>query len=200
MYITSRHAAAAALILGAAACAPAVRVRTAAEPSANLSALRTFVVMPTPARRGGTSSASDPMLVNSITNRALRDDLTRAFEGRGYAPQGDNADFAVAYYASTQDKLNVTYWDYGYPFWPHGWRGYGYGFGYPGPVAQVTEYDQGTVIVDVINPSTKQLLWRGQGVAEVSSDPKEYQKELARTATAIVDKFPKAQSVVAQGS
>ena len=197
MYITSWRAAAAALVVWTAACAPAVHVRTTAEPSANLSTLRTFAVMPTPRQRGGgTPSASDPMLVNSITNRALRDDLTRAFESRGYVPQGGDADFAIAYYASTQDKLNVTYYDYDYPFWPHWWNSYGY----RGPVAQVTEYDQGTVIVDVIDPKTKQLLWRGQGVAEVSPDPKEYQKELARTVTAIIDKFPKAESAVAQGS
>jgi hypothetical protein len=199
MYITSWRAAVAALVVGAAACAPPVEVRTAAEPNSNLSARHTFTVMPTPARRsGGAMSGSDPMLVNSINNRALRDDLTQAFERHGYTPGSDGADFAVAYYASTQDKLNVTYWDYGYPFWPHGWRGYGLGHGRP--AAQITEYDQGTVIVDVIDPATKQLLWRGQGTTDVSHDPAKYRKELARTVTAIVDKFPQAQSAVAQGS
>jgi len=199
MHSTSWRAAVAALALGAAACAPAVEVRTAAEPSSDLSARHTFTVMQAPARRGGgTLSQGDPMLVNSINNRALRDDLTQAFEGRGYTPGGDNADFAVAYYASTQDKLDVTYFDYGYPFWPHWWRGYG--FGYRRPAAQITEYDQGTVIVDVIDPKSKQLLWRGQGTADVSRDPAKYRKELARTVKAIVDKFPPAQSAVAQGS
>jgi hypothetical protein len=199
MHITSWRAAAAALLLGTAACAPPVEVRTAAEPDANLATRHTFVVMPTPARRGGgTPSGSDPMLVNSINNRALRDDLTQAFERRGYAPASGGADFAVAYYASTQDKLDVTYWDYGYPFWPHGWRGHG--SGYRGPVAQVTEYDQGTVIVDVIDPTTKQLLWRGQGEARVSNDAAKYRKDLARAVTAIVEKFPQAQASVAQGS
>ena len=201
MNTMSSRAALAALALAAAACAPAVHVRTAAEPSSDLTGLHTFAVMPTPVRRGGGAmSASDPMLVNSITNRALRDDLTRAFEKRGYVAQSGDADFAVAYYASTQEKLNVTYWDYGYPFWPHWWNRYGWGPNYAGPVGDVTEYDQGTVIVDVIDPSTRQLVWRGQGVAQVSDDPAKYRKELARTVTAIVDKFPRAHATVAQGS
>jgi hypothetical protein len=28
---------------------------------------------------------------------------------------------------------------------------------------------EGTVVIDVINPTTKDLLWRGQGIAAVSA-------------------------------
>jgi hypothetical protein len=188
-----------ALALACAACTAAVKVRTAAEPSADLSRLHTFRVMTTPTRQGAdTTSQSDPMLVNSITNRALRDDISQAFERRGYVAAGDGADFAVAYYASTRERLNVTYYDYGYPFWPRWWNRRGFGGSYYGQTADVTTYDEGTVIVDVVDPGTRELIWRGQGVAEVSSDPAKYRKELARTVTAIVDKFPRAGTAVAQ--
>ena len=60
----------------------------------------------------------------------------------------------------------------------------------------VTQYTQGTVIVDVINPTTKELLWRGQGVAAVSDNEAQYEQDLWKTVTAILDKFPQA----AQGS
>jgi hypothetical protein len=189
-------AAVTAAVLATTACAPAIHVRTAADPNANLASLRTFRVLPTPGRRANAAPASntDPMLQNSITNRALRADLAQAFEQRGYTADTTNPDFAVAYYASAREKLNVTYWDYGYPFWrPSGWWAWG-----PGPVAQVNEYTQGTVIVDVIDPKTKTLLWRGQGVADVSDNPQKYAQELAKTVTAIVNKFPRAQGQVAQ--
>ena len=61
----------------------------------------------------------------------------------------------------------------------------------------VTQYTQGTVIVDVIDPKTMDLLWRGQGVATVSDDEAEYERELKKTVAAIVDKFPGALGKVA---
>ncbi len=166
---TSVSLAAPAAILALAACA-SVDVRTVTSPDA-------------PERPPQFApSANDPMLVNSISNRALRADLVKGFEGRGYA-LADNPDFAVAYYASTTQKLDVTYWDYGYPFYPRWWGGWGPGWG---PYdSTVTQYTQGTVIVDVINPKTKELLWRGSGVATVSDDEARYEQDLWKTVTAI---------------
>ena len=179
--------AAPAAVLALTACA-SVDVRTVTSPDANLSALHTFNVMPNPQRRPPSAqSASDPMLVNSISNRALRADLVKGFENRGYV-LADNPDFAVAYYASTKEKLDVTYWDYGYPFYPRWWGGMG------GPYdPTVTQYTQGTVIVDVINPGTKELLWRGRGVATVSDNQAQYEQDLWKTVTAILEKFPQAR-------
>src|SRR5437016_10454615 len=130
-----------AAILAVAACA-SVDVRTATSPDANLSALRTFSIMQhANPQSPSTQSTNDPMLVNSISNRALRADLVKGFENRGYA-LSDSPDFTVAYYASTKDKLDVTYWDYGYPYYP-GWWGWSGGFGSYAPT--VPEYPQVTV-------------------------------------------------------
>ncbi len=57
---------------------------------------------------------------------------------------------------------------------------------------RLQEYTEGSVIVDVVNPKTKELLWRGQGVARVSDDPNVYAKELEQTVNAILKKFPHA--------
>src|SRR5437660_5274529 len=128
-----------AAILAVAACA-SVDVRTATSPDANLSALRTFSIMQhANPQSPSTQSTNDPMLVNSISNRALRADLVKGFQNRGYA-LADNPDFAVAYYASTKQKLDVTNWDYGYPFYPRWWSGWGPGWGpYDSTAAQYTE-------------------------------------------------------------
>jgi hypothetical protein len=61
----------------------------------------------------------------------------------------------------------------------------------------VTQYTQGTVIVDVIDPKTKDLLWRGQGVAAVADNEAQYEQDLKKTVEAIVDKFPAASAKVA---
>ena len=198
------------LALTSAACSSGVKVRTAATPDASLTGLRTFRVLNAPQRREGAPalSSSDPMLDNSITNRQLRTDLVQGLEAKGYVvdsadTQSAGPDFLVAYYAGTKQKMDTTYWNPD-PMWRYGYRGYGrlgyrygwawpwYGSSFDTPRAdfQVREYTQGSVIVDVIDAKTKELLWRGQGIETVSNDPATYTSELNRTVSAILKKFP----------
>jgi hypothetical protein len=174
---------AAAMSAGLLAACAGVHVRTSVAPQVQLTGLHTFAVLNTPRRRSGTGGGeNDPMLQNSITSRALRSDLIAQFEARGYALDSVRPDFTVAYYATANEKLDVSEYDYGYRWRPGWW----------GPIAypDVQQYTQGTVIVDAINPTTKELEWRGQGKARVSDDPQTYAKELDKTVEAIVDRFP----------
>jgi hypothetical protein len=186
------------------ACSSGVQVRTTLAPDASLAGLHTFRILAAPERRATAPvlDASDPMLNNSITNRQLRNDLTQGLVAKGYTAATTNADFLVAYYAGTMEKMDTTYWN---PSYRYGYRGYGlrrsrYAWAWPysplaspfGPTMQVQSYTQGTVIVDVIDPANQELLWRGQGVANVSADPAAYAKDLSQSVNAILTKFPQA--------
>ena len=188
---TSRLVIYASLALAAVGCRSSIEVRTMSAPDAGLSALHTFRMLPGPARRDGRpmTGADDPMINNSIANRAIREQIVKAFQDRGYVLDERSPDFAVAFYATAREKLDVNMWDYGYPFdprWPH----------HMGPVQTVTQYTEGSVIVDVVKPGTRELLWRGEGKAELSDDPSDNVKQLTKAADAIVAKFPHATSRV----
>lgn len=174
------------LMVGAAACAHSYDVHTVQSPDASVTGLRTFRVLPVPPARDGRAGAGsyDPMVDNSITNRALRATIAEAFAARGYLASENQPDFVVAVYASATEALDVTRWDYGYPHWPRG--------GPPWPGEQVVSYTEGTVIVDVVDPRSRELIWRGSGSARMSEDPAEDTKELERVAKAIVRRFPRA--------
>jgi hypothetical protein len=185
-----------------------ITVRTTAEPGANLSGLHTFYVLAPPSRSVNATplSTNDPMLDNSISNRALRGALGQAFQSRGYvAAPRQSADFEVAYYAGTKEKFDTTYWgptfDRGWRYsyrgrrgwaWPYYGAGYYGGPYYYGGGANVTAYTQGQVIVDVTDPRTSELLWRGQGTEPVSNDPSTYTNDMQKVVNAIVAKFPVA--------
>jgi hypothetical protein len=193
-----------------------LNVRTTVEPGANLTGLHTFAVLTPPTRSANAAplSANDPMLENSITNNALRSDLTQAFQSRGYASAPrQGADFIVAYYAGTKEKFDTTYWGPTFdPGWRYSYRGrrgwawpyYGAGY-YGGPFyaggggINVNSYTQGQVIVDVTDPRTSELLWRGQGTEPVSTDPTKYANELEGVVNGIVARFPQATARTASG-
>jgi hypothetical protein len=174
-------------MLAIGACNP-VQVRTVVAPGADFSGRRTFHVMAQPKVKAGAQlPANDPMLVNSITNRRIRSAIRAAFEKRGYQYVEDSADLDVAYYATAMQQLDVRSFDYGY-----GWRRF-----WPREQTEVYQYEEGTVIIDVVDPATRQLLWRGQGKAQVSTDPEKYAAELEKAVDAIVAKFPAPGSKVA---
>jgi hypothetical protein len=207
-----------AIVTAISACSSGspLTVRTSVEPGANLSGLHTFYVLAPPTRSANATplSTNDPMLENSITNNALRKDITQAFQSRGYAAvPRSNADFVVAYYAGTKEKFDTTYWgpafDPGWRYsyrgrrgwaWPYYGRGYFGGPFYNNGGINVSSYTQGQVIVDVTDPRTSELLWRGQGVEPVSNDPVKYANDLHGVVDGVVATFPPAAPRVATGS
>lgn len=190
MRSTSRFLLCASLAMGA-GCGAAIEVRTMAAPDASFSTIHTFRMLPGPARRDGAAvnGADDPMISNSIANRAIRERIIRAFQDRGYELDEQHPDVAVAFYATAREKLDAAVWDYGYPFTP-GWPQVQIG------VRPVNSYTEGSVVIDVINPRTRTLLWRGEGKATLSDEPAENVRQLAKAADAIVAKFPHATSRV----
>jgi len=180
-----------AVSLAATGCGGGIDVRTMSAPDAGFATLHTFRMLPGPARRDGrpAAGADDPMINNSIANRAIRVEIAKAFQDRAYVLDERAPDFGVAFYASSREQLDVTNWDYGYPFYPRWPR-------YPVPAQTITQYAEGSVVVDVVKTDTKELLWRGEGKAELSNDPAENVKRLAKAAAAIVAKFPRATSRV----
>ena len=177
----------ASMAFAVAGCGSSIDVRTMAAPDVGLTTLHTFRMLPFPARRDGrpTTGADDPMISNSIANRAIREQIVKTFQGSGYTIDETAPDFAVAFYASAREKLDVTEWDYGYPSMPPWPR-------YPRPVQTVTKYTEGSVVIDVINPASRELLWRGEGRAPLSDDPSENVTQLVKVADAIVSKFQSA--------
>lgn len=173
----------AAAAVALASCGPSVRVNTTVAPNARFESLGRFRVLTPPIRRDGRRLPNDPMLVNSITNEALRSTIVDAFTSRGYALDPRNPDFNVAYYASARERLDVTMWDYGYP---GRWGGWG-----PRPTYTTARpFTEGTVIIDVIDSRNNELLWRGRGVSRVSDEPGEFQNDLREAVSAIIGKFP----------
>jgi hypothetical protein len=163
------------------ACHRGIDVRTVAAPDARFTGRTTFRILEPRYRGTAALTSNDPMLVNSITYQALHDEIRRAFESRGYRYSPAAADLEVAYYATAQPKMDIRTWDYGYD-----WRGF------PRQYVDVVQYEEGTVIIDVIDPATHQLMWRGQGRAPVDTNPDKYVATLRKAVDEIVEKFPPA--------
>jgi hypothetical protein len=173
----------------AVACMNAIHVETAIAPDANLSSAHTYRFLLVPAARK-PQETSNPMFESSITGQQVKRDIGQALQSRGYVRQEDNADLSVAYYISAKQKLEVTDYNYGYAFWGwHRWRWWGGPWG-AWPAQEITQFEEGTIIIDILDGSGKTLLWRGMGKSDVPDDAQEYAKDVDNTVHAIMRHFP----------
>jgi hypothetical protein len=132
---------------------------------------------------------ADPLLHSRIVN-AIEHYLTVG----GVREVDSDSDVSVTYHTSTKENLslNTTNWGYGYPGgW--GWGGYygGYG-GFGSSSTTVTSYDTGTLVVDVWDTKTNNLVWRGTAAnMTIAQNPDKMGKRIDKALQKIVSKWQK---------
>ncbi len=118
---------------------------------------------------------------------ALRDTLHSNLARHGLLETSENADLHVVRHVSTQEKLDVYPSNMGVPYryGPYGmWTGAPYGY-------DVSQYTEGTLILDFVDAKTQKLVFRGIGTGTVS-DPKTNAERIKEAVEKIVHDFPTA--------
>jgi len=101
-------------------------------------------------------------IVDARIHRAITSDLLK----KGFTEAApENADVLITYYGSSEEKIEVYNSGYGYGYghwggyWGAGYGGHGGYGGYGGTRAY--QYDVGTLIIDIVDGSKNDLVWRG---------------------------------------
>lgn len=173
---------AASPFLWASGCS-SISVKQDYDREADFSALKTYDWMQTPPAATGDVKAA--LERNSLLDKRVRSGVDAQLSAKGYQKETAGPDFYVIYHTGIEDKVNVTDWGYGY-------AGYGrYGMGAVHSV-DVYEYQEGTLIVDVIDAKTKQLIWRGfaTGTVDPDADAEKREKKLNEAITKMMAQFP----------
>ena len=155
------------------------------EPGTDFSGYRTFDWFP-----GGRAASGDPEVDSPFLDRRVRDALVRELGSRGFIKVEDRTpDFFVTYHVSVQQKVSSSGISLGTGVGSWGSHG-GVGVGVNTP--SVRTYDEGTLVIDVLDAESKRLVWRGTGSQAVKSSPKPEETTAAvdRAVAAIVAQFP----------
>ncbi len=124
-------------------------------------------------RRGAT----DPLSTDSLNDGRIRTGLESQLIANGFRMETDKADFVIAYYVKTKNKLSVQDYGYGPPRW----------FG--GRDIRVNQDTEGTLMVDFIDARTNQVVWRGRAVGTL--DMKGVDKKISKSTEKLVKQFVK---------
>lgn len=133
-------------------------VRTEYQEVSTLAGLKTYDWLQTDTLPGDNVRVNDPLVIEAVRN-AVEANL----EKKGYRKaEGGQADFLVTWFGAIEKKVQVESID-------HFYHGYGYGpaakyISTPGSKGSTAaEFEEGTILIDVLNPATHKMQWRGTG-------------------------------------
>ncbi len=195
------------LIAGLMGCSTAL-VKSDFDRDVDFAGHQTFAWAPPPQK-----SDSGYYAQNSLLEKRLQNAVEREFAAKGFRKQiTGTPDFLITYRVDFDDKLEVS--SHGYDYWSAYYGGYwpdyyGLGFSYwPGYYSfgfrsryyhrpgfygteepYLREYKEVTLTLDLLNPETKALIWRGWYVDEVE-DVNLQEEKITEAVKRILEKFP----------
>jgi hypothetical protein len=175
MRMQTLAAAAALTLVGSAAFAQDVKVDF--DKAADFSTIKTF------STKVGTSWN------NPLSEKRVVDEIEQALTAKGWSKADDGtADAVVVLHGATDVKKDLnTFYSGGYG--GYGWRGMG-GMGMGTSSTTVHEYMVGTLVVDIFNAKSKQLMFRGTASDELSDKVDKNAKKLTKASDKMFKDFP----------
>ena len=126
----------------------AQRVSVEFDPAATFAKSRTFAI------GDGQLSSRNPALNSELVKKRIEADIARDLTARGLAPVSGPADLDVRYTFGAAREMKAE-------AYPAGWRGWGT------RVVRVP-YAEGTLVIDLRDPTTHSLVWRAIATVEKS--------------------------------
>ena len=143
-------------------CESPMKVDSEFDPAADLTAYKTYAVLPLP----NSIPGADPGAVLRM-KRVVGDALNLALEAKGYTEVAlQDADFAVHLTGKVVPKTDVT--DWGYASAPSPRWGYRYPY-HGGSNVTVDQYEEGSLIVEIFDTSGNEMVWVGWGTARTKN-------------------------------
>ena len=174
-------ATAAAITLSLAGCS-GMTIQSDYNPQADFSRYSTYAWLPAP-------QTGDPRVDNAILEGRIKTAVDRTLAEKGYRQvAADQATFWVGYHLSVQGQMDVTTVN---SYYGYGWGPWYYGPGYS-QNTQVRYYDQGTLLIDIVDAQARELVWRGSAEAEVRTDMTQEQRQqrVNEAVSRILQRFP----------
>jgi hypothetical protein len=152
------------------------------DPSIDFEALKTFAWMKHPKESNKYE----------LVAKHIRYAVERELGGKGLQKEPDKPDVLVILHGSTEEKVDIEAWGYSSGrFYREGRYGGRSDEMRRGGI-DVYEYQEGTVILDMVDNKTKELIWRStaMGIVESYASATERRKRIAEMVSEMLADFP----------
>jgi hypothetical protein len=123
---------------------------------------------------------------NSLWDARIKDAVDAQLSAKGWTQVNSGGDVAIVAIKTTQTQRSLqTFYD----GFGGGWRWRGFG-GMGEATTTEEDYKEGTLVVDMYDGKTKQLIWRGSAEGALSNNANKNEKNLDKGVAKMFKKFP----------
>lgn len=174
-------------------CSPRVAVDRSSR--VNFSKYETFAWMDSDVNAG-----QNPVYYNQLATESVESTMASVLQQKGLKEVSSRPDLLIGYHFFVEDKTRTVSSPTSSLYGPYlGWGRWGYGgwgpgyWGWGGQQLVQQNYKAGTLVVDMVDAKTRQLVWRGS-VEDAVTAPTRITAQLTKEAERIVEKFPEGKS------
>lgn len=127
---------------------------------------------------------------NPFMHSLIKNTIEAELATSGLTEVNANPDVWVNYHASTTTEVQLRTDSYGYSIGGYGMAGWGYYGMAAGPVSSTTravEYTKGTLVVDIWDAASKELVWRGMVTDTLPDNVQKAEKLVVRAIGKMAD-------------
>jgi hypothetical protein len=137
------------------------------------------------------TTAGKGQTVDELVLKRIKTALKGQLAAKGYKMDISNPDFLIAIHGGKEKKVDVVDWGYDYRGYDHYRYGY-HGYGSRQRRIDVYEYEEGTIILDFVDSTSRELIWRGSVTKVLNADPTpEKREQMINEAVArVLENFP----------
>jgi hypothetical protein len=184
-----------AILLFLTACS-SITVQQDFDPKADFSSFKAYAWTPLPANK-----TNDPRVDNALVESRIISAINSQLASKGFQKSNSaSADFLVSYAVAVNRRMGAhvidNYYAYPTPYYTRGRYGYPWMTPMAQPQVRVYEYDEGTLVVDILDARTKGLVFRGAATATLRENPTPDQstQRINEAVSKILAKFPPTTS------
>jgi hypothetical protein len=131
----------------------------------------------------GETIPGDELAKHPLIKKRVESSVIKEMTAKGYTAS-EEGDMVIVIHAGVKDRMQVTNWG-GYGWYDPWWGPYG------GRV-DVNEYEESTLVIDIVDAAKKEMVWRGLGTKIVDnySNQEKMQKMIDNYVAQILNEFP----------
>lgn len=165
------------LMVALGSCAPAVTTFMDKDADVDVRQFKTFSWQRSPS----AESPTHPLYYNELNDKRIRSAADKTLRAKGYQPAEGNTELVIHYHIIVESKSVVKAEPSGIRYSPY-WME---------KQLFTMQYDEGTLIFDLMDPKTNSLIWRGWAVGVLDDiKPEKIETIIGRTVERIFKKLP----------
>lgn len=170
-----------AAALLAIACSPEIQVYSDHDPAYQLNNYKTFDW----SQKTNIEANRNPLHYNELNDKRIKSAVFAELTSRGYILSDSKPELIIHYHIIIDDQSVVTTEPHGYFYGPYWMR----------MSTHVYPYREGTLIIDLMNPKTNNLVWRGWATVDLAMiTPEQTEEIINRVVAKIFRRFPTSVS------